>query len=163
MKSVIDNHEDMGKHTLADFNIEGKQLLHERVVDTISVLSKRLRKLRESKVKKSFALERLFKLAGDDWRNSTYSYAVSNTKTQLYRISSSIDQTLLCIDKLGFGGASCVDASVNYVKSDVVNLSLQANYVCLQECDISEERYYQSLPFIEQKSMAWFNVRKKLK
>ena len=49
----------------------------KRIKDAVTVLTHRVKDLRSIKVKQNIALDKFKKLAGEDWRNSKYVYAIS--------------------------------------------------------------------------------------
>ena len=125
------------------------------------MLSERLKELRELRIKGLLALEKVMKMAGEQWLRSKHAFAICNMKTGLYRLGSCIDDALLWNDKLGLIASACVGSLNLYAPSQTLDLSVQESYVWLRSIDASVE----STPncYIKQRSERWFSERKKAK
>ena len=130
----------------------------------IFILSNRLSDLRTGCVGQNLALQKLLKEVSGDWRTSKYGYAISAVKTKLHDMDTCIYDTLNSVDDLGKLCSVLSGTELHYNVSSRVQLDRQGNYVCLQglqQINISEcDNVLRLMPVIQQRSEAWFAVRK---
>ena len=161
--TAIDHALELEKENIYDLNMDARADLHRHAVDIISVITYRIKELRFSKVQKNHALDKLIKMAGEQWQKSTYSYAISKVKTQLHRIDMCIDDALKVNQKLGIIASSC-QSMTNVCRTDnIVDLGKQENYVCLKEHIQTIHSEEIDSCYIKQRTQAWFDKRKKAK
>ena len=58
----------------------------EAIKDVVKLISQRIKDLRELHLNQTFAMNKFFKEAGDDWRNSRLVYAISSVQATIYQI-----------------------------------------------------------------------------
>ena len=163
---VVDNLQSKGKNHIGEALENEKSTLLSLSRTLLSFTSSRIKQLRETKVKRALAYERLQKEAGDNWKASKLAYAISAVRTHLHRIDSCISDLLLCNDDIGLLCAFCADCQHVYATSKLVDLDTQTNYTCLrgfeegylEERQIEPEVYSR---FVRQKSEQWWAIRSK--
>ena len=141
-----------------------RERLSSHLKQVISILGTRLRDLRTGSVGQKLALQKLLKQVTGDWRTSKYGYAISAIKTKLHEMETCIVDSLSSLDSLGEHCSFISGTERHYTLSNRVDLESQGNYVCLQglqEVSVEEiENVLQLLPVIQQRSEAWFSIRK---
>ena len=85
------------KETIETDNIPLKAMCEKM----ITVPSSRTRELGIGLVKQELAAKNLLKHAGNSWQTSKFGYAISGTKTAIYRMKACISNTIECIDRIG--------------------------------------------------------------
>ena len=151
------------KEFLPDLSENDRHRFSKKSIELIHVLSVRIRDLRECQCKKQMILDKLMADAGKFWMKSKYSYSISGVKTHLHRLGASITDLLSCIDRLGLVAAACNESIHLYETNKVVDLSVQENYICLQDAPDFMDSSEIPRDHIKQRSTRWFEERKKLK
>ena len=131
-------------------------------------MSFRLMELRHTKTKKMLGLERLQKQAGENWRNSRFSYAISGVRTNLHHIGKNIQDTLDAIDRMVCLGSHLHNRHNEFTDNYKLDLSKQDNYHCLlgvSNASLKKHglQAYAYPRFLKQKSPEWFDKRNKAK
>lgn len=133
---------------------EDMQFLKEACQLSVTILSIRIRDLRQMKVKNGMFLQKLLSKVEGDWRSSTYSMVISSLRTRIYLIENCIDDILQCNDSLCKYAA--IMNKVPHLTSDSPNINLQrqGNLICLASPVIAEEPH-----LTKQRTAAWKQIR----
>lgn len=137
-------------------------LLH----DVRLILSERLKELRKLILKKKIALKHLLNCVGNEvnWQDSKLCYAISAVQTNIYRTKECINDIVICLNGIG-ESIACLNKCEHYCNQRNVDMSKQKNYVCLK--GMSEDLLSQPemllmySKFTQQRTPAWFDLRKK--
>lgn len=87
-----------GNVSLCDIQTEELTVLIEESREIITMLSYRIRDLREIKVSKETALQNIQSKVGGDWRSSKFAMVISSIRTSVYQISNCVDDLLNTIE-----------------------------------------------------------------
>ena len=152
-----------GKHDLSKLTDEERDILIVRMKEVHEIISSRICDLRQTKVKKEYALHKLMeKVQEQDWLKSKYQLVISHLKTIIYQMEQLVEDLLALINRVIYIVA--VASGVPHLTGDgVIDFNTQGNYVCLQpvphECEqiIKDQDCY---PFVKQRTETWFEIRK---
>ena len=98
---------------------------------THSILSGRVKDLRETIVKKKYSLKKVMdKVVESDWRKSKFELVISHLKTRIYQCENVVDECLNEINELIKLGAS-VNKRDGLIGDGTISLDMQENYECL--------------------------------
>lgn len=113
---------------------EDMHFLEEACQLSVTILSIRIRDLRQMKVKNDMFLQKLLRKVEGDWRSSTCSMVISSLRTRIYLIENCIDDILQCNDSLCKYAA--IMNKVPHLTSDSPNINLQRqeNHLPRQSC-----------------------------
>ena len=102
---------------------------------SISILSVRVKDLREYVVKKNVVLMDLLRKAGSGWINSEFASPFSFNRTRIMQSQSTIKDLLGCIDNLSYAVACLNGTQECYIMGSGIEVVFdkQTNYVCLVE------------------------------
>lgn len=145
---------------LSEVTTSNKELLHKSLLDILSINTERLKELRNIQVRRQISLEKLIKLAAEPWQTSKYSFAISSIKTHMYDIRKCVKDMLELNKSLGLVAAACKNAQDLFSLDDIVELSYQENYVCLNPSNAQRKQSEAvSTEFIKQRTNVWHNDR----
>ena len=114
--------------------------------------------MRNIALNQGLALEKLKKLAGEEWRKSKYVYAISSIQPTMYQVKTTIAKTLQTIQKLLENGAALKD-DTNFSSNLEINRGKQWNWYHLkQPTDLPEK--CKTTFFTQQCSDEWFEMRR---
>jgi len=105
-------------------------------------------------------LYRYMKLGGEDWRNSSYLYAISATQTSIFQMTSFLSTTLDTIGSLCQTISTLEGESSQYCAADVCDLSKQPNILDLVNPDQLPSHLEANPTFIRQGTDIWLEIRK---
>jgi len=170
MQAVRDTSDDITKWIEQDINIiaelttSKKSTLYDHVIDILSINTERIKELRRLKVSRQITLDKLLKIATEPWQTSKYSFAISSIKTHIYDINRCVTEMLELNTKLGLVAAACNGSESMYSLEGVIDLSDQANYVCLSSTT-SQKACNQNISteYIKQRTERWHHDRNKAK
>lgn len=146
---------------VCDIENSSKVSVKSAFLNLLSIITLRIKEIRETKVRRQITLEKLVKLAGDDWLKSKYSFAISSIKTQMYTINMLLEQGLDLNKHIGLIIAACNDAEYLYSLEKIVYLKYQKNYMCLKYPPDDNSKLPENL--IKQRSSMWFDERRNAK
>lgn len=147
----------MGRSLLAEVSNTD---LEAACLESVKIISHRLKDLREMRVRKVLSLEKWQSLADAvQGSNAKYEYIISAMKTTISQIDSSIQQSLISVDYL-LNSVSVLRKDHNYVigVNSFVDLGRQANHVCLAQAEGQTESRY-----TKQRTEYWSELRKQAK
>ncbi|CAC5409745.1 unnamed protein product [Mytilus coruscus] len=134
-----------------------------RLMQIIKIVSHRIKDLRALLQKQKFALNKFFKDAGDDWRNSKYVFAISSIQTMIYQIKSVIKR-LLSVNDCLLEKRSDLYANKNaFAKRDTIDTYSQVNWITLKDPESLPDSAINNSRFIKQRTDQWIEMRKKFK
>ena len=142
-------------HTSISTISEGDtELIKDACKTSVTVLSTRIKDLRQLKVKNETFLQKLLGKVEGDWRSSTYCMVISSLRTRIYMVENCIDDLLKCNDSL-CKYASAIN-KMAYLTTDGPSVALQRqeNLVCLANSNSSEEPH-----LTKQRTEAWKQFR----
>ena len=99
-KIRIEKYIDMGIEQVCGMLKESKLELKTCICDILSVLTNRIKEIRNAKVSRTITLDKLLGMSGEPWQKSKYAIAISSIKTRIYEINVLIDEILTVIKKL---------------------------------------------------------------
>ena len=144
-----------GNVNLSDIQTEELLVMIEESREMITMLSNRIRDLREIKVSKETALQNIQSKVEGDWRSSKFAMVISSIRTSVYQIDNCVEDMLNTIEIVIKILSSASGSSSSTCNGDEVSMQYQSNYVCLSnhmesKCDP---------PLIKQRSKEWFETR----
>ena len=146
-----------GYDTTADCLDCDKDFIREHSITTLCNISKRIRELRNAKIKKQLALSK-YKHIAASCNEQKYVYVISSLRTALFRINQCINDALRVIDMLRCLSSECAGKN-NYVIGPSVDLNRQENYHCLIDTP-PNAIFHQITPReIKQKTPQWHEIR----
>ena len=126
--------------------------LAEKCRESVSVLSNRIKDLRQRKVKKSLVLQKLLDKCQSDWRSSQYSMVISSIRTSVYQVDNCIEDLLSANDNFCKYARDMTTQCPPDSDSSTITMQTQENYVCLGNSN-------ESPPLTRQRTDAWFRLR----
>ena len=141
-----------------------KVILADGLKEVIHVLSMHVKALRETIVKKNYAVKKLMAKAGIDWLNSKYSNSISFHKYKIVPCEKNIKSLLRRIDDCGFYTCVLNKTDHLYVRGidKEINVSDLSNFRCLTEVgNLTNLPVKQAAKHTKQGTDAWFDMRKR--
>ena len=156
LREELDTVENMRKEVemLTEGSVDVASVI-SHINESISVVTHRVKDLRELYLSQTFHLQKLQKKAGDNWRQSYLVHGISRTKAHLHEVQQCIDAFIQVNLALTMLGSKVQGTSL---PSEVENLGDMANYVQLTDvayADTGEHR------LMKQRTTEWFDIRKK--
>ena len=133
-----------------------KVYLLQKLKSIVTVVSKRIKDLRDVSLKLNFGIQKFVKLGEvtGDWRKSKYAPVVSSLKVGKYDIDQAIGKGLTLVNELGHISSTLNGAQNHYSKSGDVDMTHQLNYHQLyQNYQTQDSRY------VKQRTDQWFTFR----
>lgn len=96
-------------------------------------------------------------MAGDDWRNSKYIYAISSLQASLYQLNEFISNSLKSITSITASAAFLTPHVSEITVGDTVDASYQKNLI--QLLDVGDENKELNFRFIKQRTNKWRMIR----
>ena len=124
---------------------------------SITILSHRIKDLRQLKLKNKIFLNKLMSKCDSDWKNSQYAMVISTIRTNVYLIDNCIDDLLQANEKLCKNAALTSSMPSLYQDSSVIRLQNQQNIVCLENNGNEET----DTAVIKQRTNTWHEIREK--
>ena len=130
-----------------------------KIQNIITIVSKRIRDIRQLYVKQSMALKRFEKEAGSDWRNSKYVYAISSIQAFIYQIKELIHRLLDTNNRLLEMG-SRINGTINdFCKNDKFDAFEHNNWITLKNPEDLPVHCENVCEYTKQRSPEWFKIR----
>ena len=137
--------------------LENAQYFQDKVKCVIIVISKRLKDLREARLKVDQVMNKLFKMGeveNSNWKTSRYAPAISSLKVSKYDIDQGIKTALELNNSLCNILASLNNKKELYSESGFVDVQQQQNYYHLRENTNSTDPR-----LVKQRSKVWHDLR----
>ena len=133
-----------------------KQATISKAFNVVHNISCHIKDLRHIGRNQYFALQKFRKLAGGDWRNSRYVFAISSIQATLHQSEVCAARLLEINKRLGLV-ISCIHGSEgSFCNVDHLDVSYQPNFVRLKDpLDIESE----DLRYLKQRSNRWYHLR----
>ena len=148
------------KNYARDLEVRYKILIHT----THSILSGRVKDLRETIVKKKYSLKKVMdKVVESAWRKSKFQLVISHIKTRIYQCENAVDECLNEISELIKLSAS-VNKRDGFIGDGTISLDMQENYECLvsDSTICSEDIDRGDYGKVKQRSKQWKEIREKI-
>ena len=148
------------KNYARDLEVRYKILIHT----THSILSGRVKDLRETIVKKKYSLKKVMdKVVESAWRKSKFQLVISHIKTRIYQCENAVDECLNEISELIKLSAS-VNKRDGFIGDGTISLDMQENYECLvsDSTICSEDIDRGDYGKVKQRSKQWKDSREKI-
>lgn len=119
----------------------------------VTILSKRMRDMRQLKVKKQVFLCKMLEKCQSNWRDGQYAMIISSIKTAVYLIENVIEDILTC-NGTRCSFAATISKACQFLSMDKkINLNCQSNLVCLGSAGIIKNP-----SLLKQRSEAWHAI-----
>ena len=130
---------NFGHSSVSALSEQDIRAIKEACKTSVTILSARIRDLRQLKVKSDMFLQKLLGKVEGDWRSSSYCMVISSLRTRIHMVENCIDDLLQCNESLCKYAA--VINKVPHLTSDGLNVTLQVqeNLVCLAESNVANE------------------------
>ena len=157
ISEILDLFSIRRKVLLKDLSSEENEKLVPPLLESLQIVSEKLRTLRETELNKELMLEKLKKQGGTDWRKSKFVYVISSLATDLYDVSDCIKELPSIVSEIGLTVATFRSTGYLYSTNKSVPLHTQSNYIHISstcsEHDFIEPRK------IKQQSDKWHEIR----
>lgn len=143
-----------GNYTLQALSNEYKSLFVINFQERIQQLAIYNQNLRERAVVLERLEKKFIKLGGSDWMTSRFYPVICSVRVNRSEIKSSIEESLLLSDKLGYFCATLNGNQHDFHKGDSVGLEILQNYIQLNENFVSADSRH-----IRQRTEKWHGIR----
>ena len=158
MEKLVEMSIDGERYASSDYE---KSELRQNILETIEILSTRIKEQRQLVTKKHLAIRAMVKKVAN-WKHSDMASAINYIQTRIIQLRSCIEKMLLCIDELMHIVAIMNGCSEHYRRGigTSVDLSQQGNYICLNGITETPNKDEQAdTNLIKQRSAAWHDIR----
>lgn len=109
-----------------------KSCLTEKLRKLVTLLSERLKDLRQMRVSKQTTLAKFKDIAGSNWKTSSLCNVISAISTHIYDLDACVKRTLNTVDGI-IQVCAEMNACLEFCSESILDLSVQTNYRHLEQ------------------------------